>query len=703
MSGVGSMYPWQTDPSGFLLSILGHKPNITSTLRSPAQNEAVGGVGNSEHLGLNGQRAIDFTGTPQDATAIAQSGVPFDQLINEGNHIHVGFNPQGERNQTFAMNGGQAPPQVMQGQMQGGQGTPQAAPANDPELSFVDAALSHSQGAPAAPSADPETAFVDAALAHHGNMSTPKPPAPVKNGQVPLLDPSQSPTRDILSAIPTGIAKGVAGMAGLPGTLADLGAEGISGAANYFSPGLGTKLQNMYNAGAPAMHNVVPSSGQLISELGSTDLGPLHVPTTDPGKYAETISELVPFAGGGAGVSQQLGRLLTRAILPGSASEFAGEAGPGLGIPEGPARLAGMAVGGLPAGLGVTSRKLGSLLTSELDPESASLVSKYEALGGNLRPGQYNPSSFMRAGDTRLADLPTRGMAGFNATSPTSITPEAQANQYNGLLAKTFGENSTRVTGDVLEKAQDRIGNTIGNAVQGTTLQSTEPITAGLVGLAQKLDDVRDALDPVDIKRIDSTINSVGTKIDKGMPGTVYQAMRQRGGLLDGLSNDSNPTVASFGTGIRNILDQGFQDQAPPDDAAAILNARNQYRALKTIEPLAAKAPTGDLSGMGTTLLNRVASEYGHPDNAGDLGTIARVGAKFIKPAPSSGTAENAFWVNLLAGHPEKALSAMVGKAITIPLVGGGGRIVNSAINSPAARQKALGALLQQGQAGGAP
>lgn len=170
------MYPWQTDPSGFLLSILGHKPNITSTFRTPGQNEAVGGVPNSEHLTGN---AIDFTGTPQDASAIASSGLPFDQLINEGNHIHVGFNPQGERNQTFAMNGGQAPPQVMQGGMQGGQ--PPMQSSQGPQASApsptASALLSMTGGNPAThPDGTPVSSTATALL---GMTGTPRPDIPL--------------------------------------------------------------------------------------------------------------------------------------------------------------------------------------------------------------------------------------------------------------------------------------------------------------------------------------------------------------------------------------------------------------------------------------------------------------------------------------------------------------------------------------------
>ncbi|PHP87228.1 peptidase M15 [Burkholderia sp. AU18528] len=66
--------------------MLGSKPiRITSGYRNQVVNRAVGGVPNSDHLT---GRAADFQcsgfGAPRDiARAIAASGLPFDQIINE--------------------------------------------------------------------------------------------------------------------------------------------------------------------------------------------------------------------------------------------------------------------------------------------------------------------------------------------------------------------------------------------------------------------------------------------------------------------------------------------------------------------------------------------------------------------------------------------------------------------------------------------
>ncbi len=74
-------------------TVLGEPMHVSSGYRCPKLNAAVRGAGNSSHLkGL----AADFTcsrfGTPLEvARAIRESSVDFDQLIQEGNWIHISF------------------------------------------------------------------------------------------------------------------------------------------------------------------------------------------------------------------------------------------------------------------------------------------------------------------------------------------------------------------------------------------------------------------------------------------------------------------------------------------------------------------------------------------------------------------------------------------------------------------------------------
>lgn len=87
-------------------ALLGHPITVNSAYRSPALNKAVGGSATSDHVkGL----AVDFVcpafGTPFEvATAIAASGIIFDQLIFENatapvasQWVHISAAPRARR------------------------------------------------------------------------------------------------------------------------------------------------------------------------------------------------------------------------------------------------------------------------------------------------------------------------------------------------------------------------------------------------------------------------------------------------------------------------------------------------------------------------------------------------------------------------------------------------------------------------------
>jgi len=87
------------DPSGLLGQLVGAPVTITSGYRTPQQNAAVGGVPNSAHL-VPGE-AYDFIpkgiSNADAIQRITQSGMPFDQVIDEGNHVHLSFAPSNRK------------------------------------------------------------------------------------------------------------------------------------------------------------------------------------------------------------------------------------------------------------------------------------------------------------------------------------------------------------------------------------------------------------------------------------------------------------------------------------------------------------------------------------------------------------------------------------------------------------------------------
>ncbi len=79
-----------------LQRILGAPVTITSGDRSPQKNRLVGGVPNSAHLKPG--MAVDFVpqgiSTKDAAAKLAKAGLPFDQIIDENDHVHVSQDPR---------------------------------------------------------------------------------------------------------------------------------------------------------------------------------------------------------------------------------------------------------------------------------------------------------------------------------------------------------------------------------------------------------------------------------------------------------------------------------------------------------------------------------------------------------------------------------------------------------------------------------
>jgi zinc D-Ala-D-Ala carboxypeptidase len=84
-------------------ALLGTPILISSGYRNLELNRAIGGSNNSSHmLGYAADFDSNAYGTPkQIVKAIKDSNIEYDQLIEEGNWVHISFDPK-QRNQTLS-------------------------------------------------------------------------------------------------------------------------------------------------------------------------------------------------------------------------------------------------------------------------------------------------------------------------------------------------------------------------------------------------------------------------------------------------------------------------------------------------------------------------------------------------------------------------------------------------------------------------
>ncbi len=167
-------------------------------------------------------------------------------------------------------------------------------------------------------------------------------PAPTATVQQPGV------IEDVAKAAPTGVARGIIGLAGIPGDLQTLGVK--FGPSNWltskFDDLAGKLKENFPNAyrvyheeqlrmrrpgslGAALMENSAdtlnvrhPTSSQIQGAVEDFT-GPFYKPQTTAGKYAQTTGEFLPGMIGGPGSAGT--RFITSVVVPAVASETAGQ------------------------------------------------------------------------------------------------------------------------------------------------------------------------------------------------------------------------------------------------------------------------------------------------------------------------------------------------------------------------------------------
>lgn len=148
---------------------------------------------------------------------------------------------------------------------------------------------------------------------------------------------------DVIHAIPGGVAKGVAAIAGLPGDAQNLMGRGMDWVAGKLG-GDPDKIAALRQQRESDPFKFPTSEG--INNAVSKPFGGYYQPQTVPGQYAETIASFAPNAIlPGSGMARA-----ARVVVPGAASEAAGQATKGSKW-EPLARAGGAIIGGLGEGM----------------------------------------------------------------------------------------------------------------------------------------------------------------------------------------------------------------------------------------------------------------------------------------------------------------------------------------------------------------
>ncbi|MDE2107089.1 MAG: hypothetical protein KGL39_58320, partial [Patescibacteria group bacterium] len=350
------------------------------------------------------------------------------------------------------------------------------------------------------------------------------------------------------------------------------------------------------------------------------------------------------------------------------------------------ATLGGILSSAAPAAVGAGRTAYNKLTGGGINPATAALASKaVNEFGIPLRGSQITNSPFMRYLDSAVAKMPLSGLEAQNA---------AQKIAFSRAVASTFGESADNLTPQVMSSARTRIGKVFNDVASRTNLNAS----ALIQDLGTVLHEASQTLPDSSLSPLLKQVQNIGETADQGViSGKSYQALTAKGAPLERAMNSADPNIRYYASQIRNALDDALQASASPEDLASLKNARLQWKNMRTVQDLAAKANIeGEISPA--LLLNAVKKSYKDMayTGAGQIGDLADIGQHFLKEPPSSGTGERAALYSMLGLGAETAGEAMHNPEVLLhrgAMLGGligAGRMIGAGLKSTAYRNMLL-------------
>lgn len=454
---------------------------------------------------------------------------------------------------------------------------------------------------------------------------------------------------DILKSFGSGVARGAAAVAGLPGDVNNLIGTGI-GAARDRLIGDVTPEQRASVTAMREGGNIFPTSESIMSKASTATGMTLPEPETTAGKYARTVGEFVPAMAFG-GPANLLVRGATNVLAPGLGSEAAGQMTEGTGA-EPYARIAGALLGA------VAPSALGRAVTPfPVNAERARMVQSLGREGVDVTAGQATGRQGLRYFESEMG-----GGAAARFT-------ERQGEQFTRAALQRAGINANRATSQVMDDAFTRIGRQFDDlAARNDLVPVNHQLADDLVGPDGVFTVYRSLGGEAPV--IEKTILDIGQRLSANrlLSGDYYKSTTSRLARLARTTKD--PELKEALHGIRNALDDAMETSLAArnsPDLGAWREVRRQYRNILVLERAAtaagesARAGIISPAGLRSATVN-VQGRRNFARGRGDFDELARAGEGVMAPLPQSGTAPRLRAQNLGTGF-STLLGAGVGGA----------------------------------------
>jgi hypothetical protein len=222
---------------------------------------------------------------------------------------------------------------------------------------------------------------------------------------------------------------------------------------------------------------------------------------------------------------------------------------------------------------------------------------------------------------------------------------------FNQAVSKTIGENATKLTPQVMNSAKSRIGSMFDSVAANTQIKADPQFDTDLLKVVSDAQDsgmTADELRPIN-KIFDSVLDAVDPTT-RTIDGATYQTLTRSNTPFGRALANPNPNISQTAGEIKDALDDALGRSAAPADLQTFQDAKSQWRNLRTIEGNVAQnggdvSPARLASDLNNSRFSKNTLAYG---GGGDLGELAAIGQKFMKPPQSSGTSERLAGLGML-------------------------------------------------------
>lgn len=482
-------------------------------------------------------------------------------------------------------------------------------------------------------------------------------------GPQPVVAQSSVPG-DLAKSVGSGLAKGAVGLVGGIGDMANFLGHYSDVSGDYIARQLGFE-------GRAPLQNVVAESagsksiGAAVDKLSGAPVTS-YKPETTAGKFAQTAAEFVPGSlMGPGGIARNV---IGYGVIPGLASEAAGQATEGTKL-EPVARIAAaIAAGAVP---GLASRAVTPL---PISPERQKLVDALAREGVPLTAGQKTGSTPLRYAESIFGESPGAG-------GQTARIMEAQGEAFTDAAMRRAGASGL-ATPEALQGNYTRLSNEFETLSARNTLTADTQLGQDIGKTLREYDKI---LPSEQRKIIGNLATEIVDKFSAGggkMTGTDYQSIRSRLSKRAQNARGKDDDYADAARGLRNALDNGMKRSISPEDAQAWDLARKEWGAQKILERAAGGAGTEAAQGRISPAQLRIAAalgdKSGYARGQGDFAELARAGSALMTPLPNSGTGQRMNLAQILGAGAGGASGGVLGAVAGAAAPGVAGRVLMS-------------------------